>query len=176
MKLESNMTPDELRAQLEADAQRPAYQGPKKFTQEEIEDGERGIRWVTNSSVGGRPTEHDVIGYLKQRGNDAKCGCAECAKFYAQIEAGGRVNTAEAYDMIDRYLRNNLGDDDYAEYSNALEASERKPLNQLEREGAVELWFKHHAESCGGFSPREKTLIRSAMLSSFAVHGIKEQS
>ena len=26
------------------------------------------------------------------------------------------------YDMIDRFLRNNLGDDDYAEYSAALDA------------------------------------------------------
>ena len=27
-----------------------------------------------------------------------------------------------SYDMIDRFLRNNLGDDDYAEYSAALDA------------------------------------------------------
>lgn len=27
-----------------------------------------------------------------------------------------------AYDLVDRFLRNNLGDDDYAEYSAALEA------------------------------------------------------
>lgn len=27
----------------------------------------------------------------------------------------------DAYDLIDRFLRNNLGDDDYAEYSAALE-------------------------------------------------------
>jgi len=27
-----------------------------------------------------------------------------------------------SYEMIDRFLRNNLCDDDYAEYSNALEA------------------------------------------------------
>jgi hypothetical protein len=26
-----------------------------------------------------------------------------------------------SYEMIDRYLRNNLGDDDYAEYSEALD-------------------------------------------------------
>ena len=27
-----------------------------------------------------------------------------------------------SYDMIDRFLRNNLGDDDYAEYSAALDS------------------------------------------------------
>jgi len=27
-----------------------------------------------------------------------------------------------SYDMIDRFLRNNLGDDDYAEYSTALDS------------------------------------------------------
>lgn len=27
-----------------------------------------------------------------------------------------------SYDMIDRFLRNNLGDDDYAKYSDALDA------------------------------------------------------
>lgn len=39
----------------------------------------------------------------------------------------------EAYDLIDRFLRNNLYDDDYAEYSEALELlssepPQRKPL------------------------------------------------
>ena len=28
----------------------------------------------------------------------------------------------DAYDMLDRFLRNKLGDDDYAEYSEALDA------------------------------------------------------
>jgi hypothetical protein len=28
---------------------------------------------------------------------------------------------SDDYDMIDRFLRNNLGDDDYAEYSAALD-------------------------------------------------------
>ena len=43
----------------------------------------------------------------------------------------------EAYDLIDRFLRNNLYDDDYADYSEALEllSSEpppRKPLTDEE--------------------------------------------
>ena len=37
-----------------------------------------------------------------------------------------------SYDMIDRFLRNNLSDDDYAEYSSALDSlctpQQRKPL------------------------------------------------
>jgi len=32
------------------------------------------------------------------------------------------MDASYAYEFIDRYLRNNLGDDDYAEYSEALEA------------------------------------------------------
>jgi hypothetical protein len=32
------------------------------------------------------------------------------------------MNAEYAYEMIDRFLRNNLGDDDYAEYSEALDA------------------------------------------------------
>ena len=32
------------------------------------------------------------------------------------------ITQAAAYDLIDRFLRNNLYDDDYAEYSKALEA------------------------------------------------------
>lgn len=43
----------------------------------------------------------------------------------------------EAYDLIDRFLRNNLYDDDYAEYSEALELlssepPQRKPLTEEE--------------------------------------------
>ena len=32
------------------------------------------------------------------------------------------MNAEYAYEMIDRFLRNNLGDNDYAEYSEALDA------------------------------------------------------
>ena len=48
----------------------------------------------------------------------------------------------EAYDMVDRFLRNNLCDDGYADYSEALEllSSEppkRKPLTDEEINGLV---------------------------------------
>lgn len=36
----------------------------------------------------------------------------------------------EAYDLIDRFLRNNLYDDDYAEYSEALELLSSEPPQQ----------------------------------------------
>lgn len=42
-----------------------------------------------------------------------------------------------SYDMIDRFLRNNLGDKDYAEYSAALDAActpQSKPLTSQERD------------------------------------------
>ena len=47
-----------------------------------------------------------------------------------------------SYDMIDRYLRNNLHDDDYAEYSAALDAlaGVRQPLTDEQREA---IWKAH---------------------------------
>jgi hypothetical protein len=36
-----------------------------------------------------------------------------------------------SYDMIDRFLRNNLGDDDYAEYSAALDELCTQPRQPL---------------------------------------------
>jgi len=56
-----------------------------------------------------------------------------------------------SYEMIDRYLRNNLGDDDYAEYSAALDAlagvsqppTECKALAQPEAEAGVS-WDGHN--------------------------------
>lgn len=65
----------------------------------------------------------------------------------------------EAYDLIDRFLRNNLYDDDYAEYSEALELlssepPQRKPLTDehnpqyqvIERQGRWQLVYdkQHH--------------------------------
>ena len=53
----------------------------------------------------------------------------------------------EAYDMVDRFLRNNLYDDDYANYAEALELlssepPQRKPLTDDE---LWDLWDRHHA-------------------------------
>jgi hypothetical protein len=53
----------ELREQ--AEKQEPvAYKPPAKWTDAEIKDGYRGIRWVTADGVYGRPTEEDVARYL----------------------------------------------------------------------------------------------------------------
>ena len=41
-----------------------AYKPPAKWTDAEIKDGYRGIRWVTADGVYGRPTEEDVARYL----------------------------------------------------------------------------------------------------------------
>ncbi len=41
-----------------------AYKPPAKWTDDEIKDGYRGIRWVTADGVYGRPTEEDVARYL----------------------------------------------------------------------------------------------------------------
>ena len=59
------------------------------------------------------------------------------------------------YDMIDRFLRNNLGDDDYAEYSAALDSlctPQRtwvgltgEDIRQLEKENTV---GGYHGDYC----------------------------
>ena len=60
---------------------------------------------------------------------------------------------SKAYDMIDRFLRNNLNsDDDYAEYSTALDslytspqpAQPSKPLTDEQREGITAMWSRGH--------------------------------
>ena len=70
-----------------------------------------------------------------------------------------------SYDMIDRFLRNNLGDDDYAEYSAALDSlcapPQRQPLTDEQIEflnflyGAGEwdgVWFEgKHPTKRGAF-------------------------
>ena len=53
-----------------------------KWAPEEIADGERGIRWVTNDGIHGRPTDHDVREYLKRTPTAHGCHCDECKQFY----------------------------------------------------------------------------------------------
>lgn len=66
-----------------------------------------------------------------------------------------------SYDMIDRYLRNNLDDDDYAEYSAALDSISSPPISQqlqpaaqlrleaaLERAGAAESVLRRLVDEC----------------------------
>ena len=56
---------------------------------------------------------------------------------------------SDAYDMIDRFLRNNLGDDDYADFSAALDSlcvaapqqAEAVP-NDVTRDAARYLWLR----------------------------------
>ena len=58
---------------------------PKMWAPEEVEDGERGIRWVTNEGIHGRPTDHDVREYLKRTPTANGCLCDECKVFYAAV-------------------------------------------------------------------------------------------
>lgn len=67
--------------------------GVVKWAPEEIADGERGIRWVTNDGIHGRPTDHDVREYLKWTPTAHGCHCDECKQFYTaqqptQAQAG----------------------------------------------------------------------------------------
>lgn len=75
---------DFARAILAAPA---AYDGPKKWTPDEAAQGNKGIRWVTETGVAGRPTEHDVLEYLEATGADMKCGCDDCKRRLAVLAA-----------------------------------------------------------------------------------------
>ncbi len=70
-----------------------------KWAPEEIADGERGIRWVTNGGIHGRPTDHDVREYLERTPTAHGCHCDECKQFYTpqptQAQAGAVPLTDE---------------------------------------------------------------------------------
>ena len=76
-----------------------------------------------------------------------KIGCVnhDCDKCKAQSEQEP-VARSKAYDMIDRFLRNNLSDEDYAEYSKALDSiyTTQPPLKPLtdEQIGAIDELMK----------------------------------
>ena len=53
-----------------------------KWAPEELSDGKRGIRWVTEDGIHGRPTDHDVREYLGRTPTAHGCQCDECKQFY----------------------------------------------------------------------------------------------
>lgn len=59
---------------------------------------------------------------------------------------------SDPYDMIDRFLRNNLGDDDYAEYSEALDslcsAQPAQAVPVLTDEEIQAAWVEHGLDDC----------------------------
>lgn len=59
-----------------------------KWEPEEIADHERGIRWVTNDGIHGRPTDHDVREYLERTPAARGCDCDECKQFFADLQPG----------------------------------------------------------------------------------------
>ena len=63
-----------------------------KWAPEEIADGERGIRWVTNDGIHGRPTDHDVREYLKRTPTAHGCHCDECKQFYTNQQPVAKVD------------------------------------------------------------------------------------
>lgn len=69
-----------------------------KWAPEEIADGERGIRWVTNDGIHGRPTDHDVREYLKRTPTAHGCHCDECKQFYT-TQQPTQSQTQEGYPM-----------------------------------------------------------------------------
>ena len=55
-----------------------------------------------------------------------------------------------SYDMIDRYLRNNLHDDDYAGYSAALDAVATNAKKPLTDDEVLKMWRVSNFRGSGG--------------------------
>ena len=67
-----------------ADGAQPTFTGPAKWTDEEVEQGHIGIRWINRNGVQGRPTPSDVRKYLSSRGADIE----QSEPTQDQVEAG----------------------------------------------------------------------------------------
>jgi hypothetical protein len=78
---------------LSAQKVESGYKGPAKFTPEEAADGDKGIRWVTETHVAGRPPMHDVLDYIERRGEDIACSCHRCKEFAQKMESAEGVNS-----------------------------------------------------------------------------------
>lgn len=76
-----------------------------------------------------------------------------------------------AYDMIDRYLRNNLHDDDYSEYSAALDSIYTHP--QPKREPLSDDDLCKVFPAIATYTEANKTLYRSIARAIEAAHNIK---
>ena len=91
-------------------------------------------------------------------------------------QAHKAVCNGESYDMIDRFLRNNLYDDDYESYSEALHevatppAAQRKPLTKWQAQDIVEL------ESWGPDAIALNAQLMRTIRRTEAAHGIKENT
>lgn len=113
-----------------------AYQGPKKFTAEEVADGNLGIRWVTAESVMGRPSSHDVMEYLK-RNTGAMCNCERCRAFFPALAAPGAAIAA----------REQEGAESYESIWNALQridsAAAMLPTYSVRHEGGIEAFTQN---------------------------------
>ena len=75
-----------------------------KWAPEEIADGERGIRWVTNEGIHGRPTDHDVREYLKRTPTAHGCNCDECKQFYTTPHPNQAVPPAGREPLTDEQI------------------------------------------------------------------------
>ena len=84
--LEQHAEMEQLRAEVEA-LRKSKFRGPTKFAPEEKADGNRGIRWICEDGVYGRPTDHDVREYLLRTETARGCSCEECKSFYPAMQS-----------------------------------------------------------------------------------------
>jgi two-component SAPR family response regulator len=87
-------------------------------------------------------------------------------------QAHRAVCKSESYDMLDRFLRNNLYDDDYESYSEALEEiastpPQRKPLTD---EQIDQMWSDAHNDTSA------LSLVKVFARAIEAKHGIKDNT
>ena len=104
-----------------------------KWAPEELSDGKRGIRWVTEDGIHGRPTDHDVREYLKRTPTAHGCHCDECKQFYTAPQPTHAQ--AGAVPLTDEQIKD-LQDDDVffgtcRQIVRAIEAEVHKQDNAL---------------------------------------------
>jgi len=97
-------------------------------TTEEQADGNRGIRWVHEGKICGRPSAHDVREYLIVRGDNANCTCPACTTFYAAPVAQPATEPRSYEDLLTPENLRAWG------HPVAQPATEPRPLTQDEHE------------------------------------------
>ncbi|MEJ7932536.1 hypothetical protein WG922_21380 [Ramlibacter sp. AN1015] len=122
-----------------AGASGEAYEGPKRFTPEEVAQGNKGIRWVTDKYVAGRPTQHDLLDYIEQRGDEIACACPRCVRASEAI-APSRESAAGAQKQDEHVPA------EFEDWSRAMDARVKAPaaltLSDEDERNAFEVWWR----------------------------------
>ncbi len=149
-----------------------AYKGPVKFAPEEIARGNVGIRWVTETKVAGRPTDHDVREFLKETPTARGCHCDECKTFYtpppspvAQPAEPKPSSLLTAKELADpEYMRAYI-DELYATVRPAEPSVNAELVEALERLTCMGILHESRNGQVGYFYPKNIVALAQSALS-----------